>query len=364
MGFENENEKTAHGAGRTEHGLSPEPSAQERADIPLAAIRIDPAFNVAPRRSSDPELIGAMADSIAKDGLLQPLIVLATKITSANRPLGASKTAVHAPVAAGGWEFFLLAGFIRYAALKRLDWRVVPVVVKRELVEVDQYAVNDLENLRRTQVHPFYRAKRFEFLMQRFGLTCEDIAKRYGYSEVHVENLVTTYQRIDPLIRKEVFENLDVDESRIPAFSWLYSTSRKPTDEQRQAYVEKYGKGREQAHRDNVEDGDVEPAPKRIQRPRRRDVEQLDKLIAMLAPGAELEIAIQGFADNPILSQRERVLCKAVAYFAQSAKKPWPFRKPVAKVVAPVIPDLDVDPEAAELEKAFGGVLTGKPVKL
>lgn len=356
----------AKGEGRMAEGLAPSPSAQERADIPLDAIRIDPAFNVDPRRSSDPELIGAMADSISKVGLLQPLVVLVTRITDPHRPLGAAKTAVHAPVEKGGWEFFLLAGFIRYAALKKLGHKIVPVVLKRNLSELDQFAVNDTENLRRTPVHPFHRAKRFELLMNRFGLTCADIAERYGYSEVHVENLVHTYQKIDPEIRKEVFENLDVDETRIPTLAWLMTTSKKPTDEQKEAYIEKYGEGRNHARRSEADDGQAKPVEDKVRRPRRRDVEQVDKLIHMLRPGAQVEIAIQGFEDRPLLNDRERVLIRTALWFAQDAKKICPLR-PAKKVVeAPVIPFAAPaagagagagTPEAqlaAEIEKMFG----------
>lgn len=284
----------------------------ERADLPIEKILIDPAFNIDPRRSSDEELVERMAENIRAHGLLEPLVVHAV--------LDRAK---------GEWTFFLLAGFVRHAALKRLGYKVAPVVIKRDIDELGALAINGAENTARRQVHPFYIAKRFEFLHVKHGLPFKEIARLHGYSEAYVSNLVVTYQRTNEDIRSKVFETADVSEERIPTIAWLMSNAKKTPTEQQEAYEIKYGKGRDDARLDAADHGALEIADNKPKRPYLRNRDEMLRLLQVqLHPDFSLEVALKGFEGEPKLSKRERVLCKAVLMWVLDRRKPFPFREP------------------------------------
>lgn len=282
----------------------------ERADLPIDAIVVDHAFNIDPRRAIDEEMVERLAANIKEIGLLEPLVVHA--MYDANRR---------------AWNFFLLAGFVRYAALKKLKWPVVPVVIKRELNETAALVANGAENAARKQVHPFYIARRFHLLHTKHAMSFKDIAKAHAYSESYVANLVSTYVRTNDDIKKNVFETLDVSEERIPTLAWLLSNAKKTSQEQQEAYEQKYGKERDKARLDAADHGAVEVVDKKPKRPYLRNRDDMLKMLQVhLHPDFPLEIVLKGFEADNKLTKRERVLCKAVLLWVLDRTKPSPFR--------------------------------------
>ncbi len=126
------------------------------------AIRPNP---LQPRSRFDPEELAALADSIARNGIIQPIVV---------REAGA-----------GAYE--LVAGERRLRAAKRLGLSTVPVVCLDvsgdRLLEVAL-----VENLQRADLDPIEEARAYRELMRRQGLTQEQLAARVSKARSTVAN--------------------------------------------------------------------------------------------------------------------------------------------------------------------------------
>ncbi|MGN0635725.1 MAG: ParB/RepB/Spo0J family partition protein [Acutalibacteraceae bacterium] len=118
-----------------------------------------------PRKDFDDEALGELADSIAKYGVLQPLLV---------RPLNG-----------GGYQ--LIAGERRWRASRLAGLTEVPVVV-REMTDEEAAALALIENLQREDLNPLEEAFGFRKLMDDFGLTQEEAAEKVGKSRPAVAN--------------------------------------------------------------------------------------------------------------------------------------------------------------------------------
>lgn len=138
--------------------------------IALGDITINP---LQPRRSFDPRELEDLQESIAQNGILQPLVV---------RRLD-------------GGKYELIAGERRLRAARALKWDRVPCVVRRD-VKSDQsrlvYAL--IENIQRENLNPIEEALAYNQLNKDFGLTHEEIGQRMGKSRVNVTNIVRVLQ--------------------------------------------------------------------------------------------------------------------------------------------------------------------------
>src|SRR5688572_21903073 len=143
--------------------------------IPVSGIVPNP---LQPRKSFSETELEELAGSIRESGLLQPLVVRA----------------------AGPGRFELIAGERRLRSIQRLGWREVPVVVR----EVDDEALLVLalvENLQREELNPLEEAEGYRQLVERFGLTQEEIAQAVGKERSTVANLLRLL-KLPPSIRK------------------------------------------------------------------------------------------------------------------------------------------------------------------
>ena len=118
-----------------------------------------------PRKDFDDAALGELADSIAKYGVLQPLLV---------RPLN-------------GGSYQLIAGERRWRAARLAGLTEVPVVV-REMTDEEAAALALIENLQREDLNPLEEAFGFRKLMDDFGLTQEEAAEKVGKSRPAVAN--------------------------------------------------------------------------------------------------------------------------------------------------------------------------------
>ena len=118
-----------------------------------------------PRRRFDPEGLAALADSIRRHGLLQPLVVR-------RRPTG-------------GYELIAGERRLRAAGLAGLD--AVPVAI-READPPERLELALIENLQREELTPLEEAEAYRQLLEVYGLTQEDIAHRVGKSRPAIAN--------------------------------------------------------------------------------------------------------------------------------------------------------------------------------
>jgi ParB family chromosome partitioning protein len=118
-----------------------------------------------PRQAFDEEALAELADSIAQHGLIQPITVRALE---------------------GGF-YQIIAGERRWRACRLAGLTEVPV----NIVEADDKAAAQLaliENLQREDLNPLEEARGYETLMDRYGLTQEEVASSVGKSRPAVAN--------------------------------------------------------------------------------------------------------------------------------------------------------------------------------
>ena len=118
-----------------------------------------------PRKDFAEDALAELADSIAKYGVLQPLLV---------RPYGEN-------------SYQLIAGERRWRAARMAGLTEVPVVI-RELTDEEAAALALIENLQREDLNPVEEAFGFRKLMEDFSLTQEEAAEKVGKSRPAVAN--------------------------------------------------------------------------------------------------------------------------------------------------------------------------------
>lgn len=120
-----------------------------------------------PRKHFDEAALAELAASIKANGVLQPVLV---------RPRP-------------GGRFEIVAGERRYRAAVQAGLAAVPVVV-RDLSDDETLALSLIENLIREDIRPLESARAFRRLMDDFGMTQEEVARRVGKSRPAVANAV------------------------------------------------------------------------------------------------------------------------------------------------------------------------------
>lgn len=121
-----------------------------------------------PRRLFNEEELDELAASIRDKGVLQPLLV---------RP---------APRAEG--EYQIVAGERRWRAAQRAGLRVLPIVVRADLTDLDVLEIGIIENVQRADLNPLEEAAAYLTLIDQFGRTQEQVAETVGKSRSHVAN--------------------------------------------------------------------------------------------------------------------------------------------------------------------------------
>ncbi len=130
-------------------------------ELPVSAIRPNTRQ---PRQSFSETGIRELAASIREVGVLQPLVVRSTT---------------------GGFE--LIAGERRLRAAKAAGLDRVPVLI-RQADENESMELALVENLQREDLSPLETAAAYQTLMEGFGLSKEQLARRLGKSRAAVTN--------------------------------------------------------------------------------------------------------------------------------------------------------------------------------
>jgi len=122
-----------------------------------------------PRKTFEREPLEQLADSIAQFGVLQPIVVRESTLL------------------AGTYE--ILAGERRWRAAKMAGLNEIPaVILDGDDLKAAQVAV--IENVQREDLNPIEEALAYDALIERFGLTQEQVAKQVGKSRSAVANLL------------------------------------------------------------------------------------------------------------------------------------------------------------------------------
>ncbi|MGM0901539.1 MAG: ParB/RepB/Spo0J family partition protein [Bacillota bacterium] len=130
-------------------------------EISISELRPNP---YQPRKIFQEKAIEELRDSIIEHGILQPIIVRKS---------------------IKGYE--IVVGERRFRAAKAAKLQTVPAVV-RELDEKQMMELAVLENLQREDLNPIEEGAAYQTLMEKLGLTQEELAKRLGKSRPHLAN--------------------------------------------------------------------------------------------------------------------------------------------------------------------------------
>ena len=129
----------------------------------LKVNEIEPNRNQ-PRKRFDNENLESLAESIKEHGVIQPILV--TKLDT-------------------GYE--IVAGERRWRAARLAGLSEVPVVVK-ELSDSETMEIALIENLQREDLNPIEEAEGLQLLIDTYGLTQDECAKRVGKSRPAITN--------------------------------------------------------------------------------------------------------------------------------------------------------------------------------
>ncbi len=130
----------------------------------LRISQIDPKSDQ-PRKYFDKTALEELADSIAQNGLLQPILVREW----------------------GGGRYQIIAGERRFRASKIAGLSEIPAIIldkdDRNVAEISL-----IENLQREDLNPVEEAMAFRALMEDYGLTQEEVSVKVGKSRSAVAN--------------------------------------------------------------------------------------------------------------------------------------------------------------------------------
>ena len=161
----------------TERGIDvffPQEGSQPARDVPGARLQlIDPNKVVPnaqqPRTEFRPEELSALEHSIREFDVLQPIVVLPLSGTGADA------------------TFELVMGERRLRASKAVGLTAIPAVV-RDTKDADMLRDALLENIHRAQLNALEEASAYQQLIEDFGITQDELAKRIGRSRPQVTN--------------------------------------------------------------------------------------------------------------------------------------------------------------------------------
>jgi ParB family chromosome partitioning protein len=146
-------------------------------EISVSAITPNPRQ---PRRTFDEDTLEELAESIRQVGLLQPVVVRA----------------------AGPGRYELIMGERRWRASERAGLTEIGAIVKQTQ---DNDLLRDalIENLHRQQLDPLEEAAAYQQLLDDFGATHEELARKVGRSRPHISNTLRLLN-LPPAVQKRV----------------------------------------------------------------------------------------------------------------------------------------------------------------
>jgi ParB family chromosome partitioning protein len=144
----------------------PQPAGEGMVQLPVADIGANP---YQPRRDFDEADLAALADSIAREGILQPIVVAAAGEGDEEH------------------RYRVVAGERRLRAARQAGLETVPCVVREATAQqMLQWAL--IENIQRTDLNPIERAEAYRAYVDRFDLTQAEAAEQLGQPRATVAN--------------------------------------------------------------------------------------------------------------------------------------------------------------------------------
>ncbi|HUW34738.1 MAG TPA: ParB/RepB/Spo0J family partition protein [Planctomycetota bacterium] len=137
----------------------------QQAILQLKVSEIHPNRNQ-PRQEFDNEALSDLMDSIASNGIIQPIVVRRD---------------------ADGYE--LIAGERRWRAATRLNMEYLPAII-RQADDAESLQIALIENIQRQDLNPIEKARAYKELIVKFGLTQDQAATRLGMNRSSMANML------------------------------------------------------------------------------------------------------------------------------------------------------------------------------
>lgn len=168
----------ADASGSDDHDLRAVPGAI------LTELNLDEIIpnRAQPRTEFDEDALEELTHSVREFGVFQPIVV---------RPITPQP-------AAGEPRYELIMGERRLRASKRAERETIPAIIRST---DDENMLRDalLENLHRAELNPLEEASAYQQLLQDFGITQEELAKKIGRSRPQISNMIRLLRLPEPV---------------------------------------------------------------------------------------------------------------------------------------------------------------------
>ncbi|HKM01861.1 MAG TPA: ParB/RepB/Spo0J family partition protein [Sedimentibacter sp.] len=136
-----------------------------------------------PRKVFEQDKLDELTESIKKYGVIQPIIV---------RKEG---------------EFYtIIAGERRWRACKNANIKTMPCII-RDIEKRNASEIALIENIQREDLNAIDEANAYEFIMERYGITQEQVSNIVGKSRVYVTNILRL-SNLDDYVKDKIIKNL------------------------------------------------------------------------------------------------------------------------------------------------------------
>ena len=166
--------------------LSQQDGGERLSQIPVDLIR---QGKYQPRKSMNPQTLNDLADSIRKQGVVQPILV---------RPVRSSRTDAYE----------IVAGERRWRAAQMAGLQEIPAMIM-DIPDQAAVCIALIENIQREDLNPLEEAHALARLSKEFDLTHESIAEAVGKSRSTVTNLLRLLElhpEVQNLIQEDKLE--------------------------------------------------------------------------------------------------------------------------------------------------------------
>lgn len=136
-----------------------------------------------PRKIFEQNKLNELTESIKKYGVIQPIIVRKD-----------------------GDFYTIIAGERRWRACKNANIKTMPCIV-RDIENRNASEIALIENIQREDLNPIDEANAYEFIMERYGITQEQVSNIVGKSRVYVTNIMRL-SNLDDYVKDKIVKNL------------------------------------------------------------------------------------------------------------------------------------------------------------
>jgi len=195
-----------------------------------------------PRKLFEQDKLDELTESIKKYGVIQPIILRKD-----------------------GELYTIIAGERRWRACKNANIKTIPSIV-RDIENKNASEIALIENIQREDLNPIDEANAYQFIMDRYGITQEQVSNIVGKSRVYVTNIMRLIN-LDEYVKDKIIKNL---------ISAGHGRAILSLDKEKQKSLTDI------IIRDNLSLRDVEKLVRSSKKPRRREKPVKDKYIVYL----------------------------------------------------------------------------------